>query len=38
MGQINDLTEKAYKTAVEHGWYEVPVSFAEEIALCHSEL
>jgi NTP pyrophosphatase (non-canonical NTP hydrolase) len=38
MGQINDLTEKAYKTAVEHGWYEAPVSFAEEIALCHSEL
>ena len=38
MGQISKLAENAYETAVAHGWYDTPVSFGEEVVLCHSEL
>lgn len=38
MGQIKDLTESAYNTAREHGWYDSPLTFGDEVALCHSEL
>ena len=38
MGQIRDLSFRAYKNALVKGWYDKPRSFGEEIALIHSEL
>lgn len=35
---INDLAERIYKTAKEHGWWDEPRTFGDIIALCHSEL
>ncbi len=38
MNTISDYVTEAYETAKEHGWYDEPASFGEQIALCHSEL
>src|SRR5690554_1787811 len=38
MGYLNDLAQKAHKTARDHGWWEEEKSFGELIALVHSEL
>lgn len=35
---INDLQERIYKTAKEHGWWDEPRTFGDILALCHSEL
>ena len=35
---INDLIREAHENAVAHGWWEEERSFAELIALMHSEL
>lgn len=35
---INEWAAKIHANAVEHGWWEEPRSFAETVALCHSEL
>ena len=35
---LNELAAKIHATAVEKGWWDTPRSFAEVIALCHSEL
>lgn len=35
---INELTKEIHENAVKHGWWDEPRSFAEIIALCHSEL
>lgn len=36
--EINDLAQRIYENAKVHGFWEVRKSFAETIALCHSEL
>ena len=38
MENLNTLAAEIHQTAVEHGWWENPASFAEIVALCHSEL
>ena len=35
---LNELAKKAFNNAVNHGFYEVPPSIPERIALMHSEL
>lgn len=35
---INDFAKSVHENAVAHGWWEKEPSFAEIIALCHSEL
>jgi len=35
---INDLINEAHQTAIEKGWWEKARTFAEQIALMHSEL
>ena len=35
---INRLTKDIHDNAVAHGWWDDPRSFAEIVALCHSEL
>jgi NTP pyrophosphatase (non-canonical NTP hydrolase) len=35
---LNKLRDEIHENAVSHGWWEEDRSFAEVIALCHSEL
>lgn len=35
---LNKLSQEVYQNAKEHGWWDVPRSFGDIIALCHSEL
>lgn len=35
---INEFEKEIHKNAVEHGWWDEERSFAEIVALCHSEL
>ena len=35
---LNEIAKEVHNNAVEHGWWEDERSFAEIIALCHSEL
>lgn len=35
---LNKLRDEIHENAVAHGWWEEERSFAEIIALCHSEL
>lgn len=35
---LNELAEEIHRNAVEHGWWEEPITFGEIVALCHSEL
>ena len=35
---LNSLAREAHKIAVDHGWWDIPPSFGEVVALCHSEL
>ena len=35
---IKELIERAHENAVKHGWWDNDRSFAEQIALMHSEL
>ena len=35
---INELAQDIHANAVDHGWWDEPRSFAEVVALCHSEL
>lgn len=35
---INEWAEEIHRNAIEHGWWEGNRSFAEIVALCHSEL
>lgn len=35
---LNEWTKEIHQNAVDHGWWEKERSFAEIIALCHSEL
>jgi len=35
---ITELVKEAYETAKEKGWHDVPATFGDRIALCHSEL
>lgn len=36
--QWNKLRDEVHKNAVEHGWWEKPMTFSEIIVMCHSEL
>lgn len=36
--EINDLVDRAYKTAKEHGFHDPMPTFGDLVALCHSEL
>ncbi len=36
--EVNDLVERAHKTAEEHGFHDPKKTFGDYIALCHSEL
>ncbi len=36
--QWNKLRDEVHKNAVEHGWWERPLTFSEIIVMCHSEL
>ena len=38
MKTFNERAKEIHKNAVEHGWWDDPRSFAEVVALCHSEL
>ena len=38
MKTINEWAKEIHENAVEHGWWDEPRSFAEVVALCHSEL
>lgn len=38
LGAIDVLTNKIHENALQHGWWKKPRTFAEIIALCHSEL
>ncbi len=38
MSSIKDLVREAYETAKEKGWHDLPATFGDRIALCHSEL
>ena len=35
---LNELAERAHRTAVEHGWWEKEPTFGDVISLMHSEL
>lgn len=35
---LTELSKEIHKNAVNHGWWDEPRSFAEIVALCHSEL
>ena len=35
---INELEKEIHQNAVKHGWWDEERSFAEIVALCHSEL
>lgn len=35
---INEWTKEIHQNAMEHGWWDEERSFAEIVALCHSEL
>nr|DAQ33922.1 MAG TPA: NTP-PPase-like protein [Caudoviricetes sp.] len=35
---INEFEKEIHKNAVKHGWWDEERSFAEIVALCHSEL
>lgn len=35
---MNNYIKEAHQNAVEHGWWEKPKAFGEQIALMHSEL
>ena len=35
---LNELRDEIHANAVAHGWWDEPRSFAEIVALCHSEL
>lgn len=34
----NELRDNVHRVAVEHGWWEKPLTFSEIIVMCHSEL
>lgn len=36
--KMNEFAAEVHQNAVEHGWWDRPVSFAEIIVMCHSEL
>jgi NTP pyrophosphatase (non-canonical NTP hydrolase) len=36
--ELQDIQERIYKTAKEHGWWDEPRTFGDIVALCHSEL
>lgn len=36
--KLNEFAAEVHKNAVEHGFWDKPVSFGEIVALCHSEL
>lgn len=38
MGLFNEWAKEIHNNAVVHGWWDEPRSFAEVVALCHSEL
>lgn len=38
MMKWNKLRDEVHKIAVDHGWWEKPLSFSEIIVMCHSEL
>lgn len=38
MRTINEWAAEIHENAVKHGWWEEDRSFAEVVALCHSEL
>jgi NTP pyrophosphatase (non-canonical NTP hydrolase) len=38
MINLNELAKEVHQNAVNHGWWNEDRSFAEVIALCHSEL
>ena len=38
MKTFNEWAKEIHANAVEHGWWYEPRSFAEIVALCHSEL
>ena len=38
MHDLNTLRDLIHENAVAHGWWDKPRSFAEVVALCHSEL
>lgn len=38
MTGINEVAKEIHENAVAHGWWEKEPTFAEIIALCHSEL
>jgi hypothetical protein len=35
---LNDLAAEVHQNAVEHGWWDKPLTFGDIVALCHSEL
>ena len=35
---LNELMKEAHETSISKGWYDIPPSFPEVIALMHSEL
>lgn len=35
---LNDLRDEIHQTAVAKGWWDLPRTFGDIIALCHSEL
>lgn len=35
---VEELQTAIHANAIDHGWWDTPRSFAEVIALCHSEL
>ena len=38
MMHLNEWRDKIHENAVRHGWWDEERSFAEVVALCHSEL
>jgi len=38
LGEFQDVAQRAYQIAREHGFHELPNNFGERIALMHSEL
>lgn len=36
--KLNEFAAEVHRNAVEHGWWDKPVSFGEIIVMCHSEL
>lgn len=37
-GQLNLLAAEVHQNAVEHGWWDKPLTFGDIVSLCHSEL